>query len=243
MNLNESVALITGATSGIGRAAAIQLAGAGIHVIVSGRNQERGDETVNEIRAAGGKADFIAIDLRDEASARTLARKSVEVGAKVDILVNNAGIYPFWATHETTEEAFDSVYELNVKVPYFLVAELVPAMIDRGEGVIVNVTTMVAEFGMAGAALYGSSKAAVALLTKAWAAEYGRKGIRVNAVSPGPTITEGTADFGDVLADGGPAGRLANAHEIADAITYLVSNKSSFVHGAILPVDGGRIAV
>ena len=128
-------------------------------------------------------------------------------------------------------------------MPYFLVAELAPAMVERGHGVIVNVTTMVAEFGMAGAALYGSSKAAVALLTKAWSAEYGRKGVRVNAVSPGPTITEGTADFGDALADGGPAGRLATANEIADAILYLASDKSTFVHGAVLPVDGGRVAV
>jgi NAD(P)-dependent dehydrogenase (short-subunit alcohol dehydrogenase family) len=243
MNLNESVALVTGATSGIGRAAARQLAGLGIHVIISGRDQERGDAVVTQIRGEGGRADFVAINLHDEDSARTLGKRAVELGGRVDILVNNAGIYPLSATHETGEETFEAVYNLNVKVPYFLVAELAPAMVERGEGAIVNVTTMLAEIGMAGAALYGSSKAAVGLLTKAWSAEYGRKGVRVNAVSPGPTITEGTADFGDALAEGGPAGRLGNADEIADAITFLVSEKSSFIHGAVLPVDGGRLAV
>jgi NAD(P)-dependent dehydrogenase (short-subunit alcohol dehydrogenase family) len=242
-DLSAATALITGATSGIGRATAGHLAALGIHVILTGRDQARGELAISQIREAGGKADFIAADLHDESSARSLAREAVRLGGKVDILVNNAGIYPFGATHETTGEQFSAVYDINVKVPFFLVAELAPGMVERGDGAIVNVTTMVAEFGMPGAAVYGSSKAALVLLTKAWAAEYGRQGIRVNAVSPGPTITEGTAELGDALADGGPAGRLGTADEIADAITFLVTDKASFIHGAVLPVDGGRIAV
>jgi NAD(P)-dependent dehydrogenase (short-subunit alcohol dehydrogenase family) len=119
-------------------------------------------------------------------------------------------------------------------------------MAARGRGAIVNVTTMVAEFGQAEMALYGSSKAALVLLTKSWAAEYGPSGVRVNAVSPGPTRTEGTAAMGeglDQLAALAPAGRPGTPEEIANAVVYLAGNEASFVHGAVLPVDGGRIAV
>jgi NAD(P)-dependent dehydrogenase (short-subunit alcohol dehydrogenase family) len=119
-------------------------------------------------------------------------------------------------------------------------------MAQRGHGVIVNVTTMVAEFGMAQMGLYGSSKAALVLLTKSWAAEYGPMGVRVNAVSPGPTRTEGTAEMGetlDKLAADAPSGRPGLPEEIASAIIYLASDEASFIHGALLPVDGGRIAV
>jgi NAD(P)-dependent dehydrogenase (short-subunit alcohol dehydrogenase family) len=119
-------------------------------------------------------------------------------------------------------------------------------MAQRGKGAIVNVSTMVADYGAAGLSLYGSSKAAINLLTKAWAAEYGPKGVRVNAVSPGPTRTQGTAAMGDALqqlASQAPAGRAAAPEEIAEAIVFLASDRASFVQGAILPVDGGRTAV
>jgi len=242
-----TTALITGGTSGIGRAVANILAHSGARVIVVGRNVKRGEETIAQIRAAGGKADFIASDLRDVASARAVAKKAVELGkGHVDILINNAGIFPFGPTHEMSEDTFDDVYALNVKVPFFLVAELAPLMAERGKGAIVNVSTMVADYGAAGLSLYGSSKAAINLLTKAWAAEYGPKGIRVNAVSPGPTRTEGTAAMGDALrqlAAQAPAGRPAAPEEIAEAIAFLASDRASFIQGAIVPADGGRTAV
>ncbi len=133
-----------------------------------------------------------------------------------------------------------------MKAPYFLVAALAPGMAERGTGAIVNVTTMVAEFGAAGMGLYGSTKAALVLLTKSWAAEFGPSGVRVNAVSPGPTRTEGTAAMGeglDQLAAAAPAGRPGSAQEVAEAIVFLATDAASFVHGAVLPVDGGRIAV
>src|SRR3954465_11176160 len=140
-----TTALITGATSGIGRAAADKLAQSGVHVIAVGRNVERGDRTIAEIRAAGGKADFISSDLRDAASARAVARKAVELGGgHVHILINNAGIFPFGATHEMSEESCEGGHALNVKAPYFLVAELAPFMAQRGKGALVNVSTMVA---------------------------------------------------------------------------------------------------
>jgi NAD(P)-dependent dehydrogenase (short-subunit alcohol dehydrogenase family) len=242
-----TTALITGGTSGIGRAAAKKLAQSGLHVLVVGRNVERGEKTIAEIRTAGGQADFISSDLRDASSARQVARRAVELGnGHVDILINNAGIYPFGPTHKMTEELFDKVYSLNVKVPYFLVAELAPLMAKRGKGAIVNLSTMVADYGASGMSLYGSSKAAINLLTKVWTAEYGPSGVRVNAVSPGPTRTEGTDAMGEGLerlAGEAPAGRPATPDEIAEAIIFLATDRSSFIQGAKLAVDGGRTAV
>jgi NAD(P)-dependent dehydrogenase (short-subunit alcohol dehydrogenase family) len=246
-SLTGSTALITGGNSGIGRAVALSLAVRGAHVVLSGRDAVRGEQVVADIRAQGGTADFVAAELDGEASARNLAKQAAELGdGHVDILVNNAGIFPFGPTHEATEADFDKVFAVNVKAPFFLVAELAPEMARRGHGAIINVTTMVAEFGKAQMALYGSSKAALVLLTKSWAAEYGPSGVRVNAVSPGPTRTEGTAAMGealDMLAADAPAGRPGLPEEIASAIAYLASDEASFVHGALLPVDGGRIAV
>src|SRR5579862_298166 len=242
-----TTALVTGATSGIGRAVAEKLAKLGVHVLVVGRNSERGDKTIAAIRAAGGQADLIQSDLRDASSERDLARRAVELSdGHVDILINNAGIYPFGPTHETSEELFDRVYSLNVKVPYFLVAELAPLMAKRGKGAIVNLSTMVADYGTSGMSVYGSSKAAINLLTKVWAAEYGPSGVRVNAVSPGPTRTEGTDSLGEglqQLAAQAPAGRPAEADEIAEAIVFLATDRASFIQGAKLAVDGGRTAV
>jgi NAD(P)-dependent dehydrogenase (short-subunit alcohol dehydrogenase family) len=244
---NASTALITGGTSGIGRATANKLAQLGIHVVVVGRNAERGKKTVDEIRATGGKADFIASDLHDAASARDVAKRAIELGhGHVDILINNAGIYPFGPTHEMTEEQFDQVFSINVKVPYFLVAELAPLMAKRSKGAIVNLSTMAAEYGSPGMSLYGSSKAAINLLTKTWTAEYGPSGVRVNAVSPGPTRTEGTDAMGEgleKLAAQGPAGCPATADEIAEAIVFLATDRASFIYGAKLAVDGGRTAI
>lgn len=246
MPLNDKVALVTGATSGIGAATARALARERAHVIVAGRDEDRGRTVVESIRAEDGTADFVAVALRDASSAQMLATAALEIAGRVDILVNNAGISTFGLTTSTTEGAFDDTYSVNVKVPYFLVAALAPAMAERGEGVIVNVSTMVAGFGQAGSALYGSSKAAVSLLTKAWAAEFGPSGIRVNAVSPGPTRTPGTAVMGDTLdqmAATAPLGRVASPQEIANAVLFLTTDAASFVQGALLPVDGGRAAV
>lgn len=247
MSMTGRVALVTGGTSGIGTATAETLAERGAYVLVAGRDRGRGERVVEAIRQRGGAADFVAADLRDAPAVRQLARAARELGdGRVDILVNSAGIYPLGPTAQASESEVDAVYALNVKAPFYLVAELAPAMADRGSGAIVNVSTMAAELGIAGAALYGSSKAAVNLLTKSWAAEYGPRGVRVNAVQPGPTRTEGTADMGtdlDTLASQAPAGRPATPREIAEAIAYLAGDTASFVHGVVLPVDGGRTAV
>jgi NAD(P)-dependent dehydrogenase (short-subunit alcohol dehydrogenase family) len=247
MTASTSTALITGGTSGIGLATAKKLAQLGIRVLVVGRNAERGKKAVDEIRSSGGEADFICSELRGADSAREVARKAIELGdGHVDILINNAGIYPFGPTHAMTEEQFDRVFSTNVKAPYFLVAELAPLMATRGKGAIVNLSTMVAEYGAPGMSLYGSSKAAINLLTKTWAAEYGPQGVRVNTVSPGPTRTEGTDALGEgleQLAAQAPAGRPATAEEIAEAIVFLATDRASFIQGAKLAVDGGRTAI
>ena len=215
-------------------------------MIVAGRDERRGQSVVESIRAEGGAANFIPAALHDESSARALATAAVKIAGRVDILINNAAIGAFGPTASTTEEQFDEMYSVNVKAPFFLVAALAPAMAERGDGVIVNVSTTAAGFGQAGAALYGSGKAALSLLTKAWAAEFGPSGIRVNAVSPGPTRTPGTEFMGDALdqqAAAAPAGRVASPQEIASTILFLTTDAASFVQGAVLSVDGGRAAV
>lgn len=245
-DLTGRTALVTGATSGIGKATAVVLAAAGATVAISGRDKERGQALVDTIAAAGGSAIFIPADLVDAGAATDLAAQATEaLGGRVDILINNAGVFPFGPTASVDEATFDAAYALNVKAPLFLVAALAPDMAERGSGAIVNVTTMVADFGTDGMGLYGSTKAALALLTKSWAAELGRKGVRVNAVSPGPTRTEGTVAMGEALdhiASLAPAGRPATPEEIAAGIAFLASDDASFIHGAVLATDGGRSA-
>jgi NAD(P)-dependent dehydrogenase (short-subunit alcohol dehydrogenase family) len=243
MSFEGKTVLVTGSTSGIGRAAAEQFGSAGAHVIVTGRDETRGREVVDAIESAGGEARFVAADLAAPDGARSLARAAGDV----DVLVNNAGIFPFGPSHEIPIEDVKAVLDFNIVAPFTLTAAFVPGMIERGSGAIVNVSTMVASFGLPGMSAYGASKAALELLTKAWAAEYGPLGVRVNAVSPGPTRTPGTSVMGEdaieQLAATLPLGRAADAREIANTIVYLASDNASFVNGAVVPVDGGRVAV
>lgn len=246
MRLQGKTALITGGTSGIGRAIADAFTREGARVVITGRDAARGQAAVREITMAGGTATFIQSDVSSLDDVRDLAREAVEVLGQIDILVNNAGIYRFAPAAQTDEANFDAMMAINVKGPFFLTAALAPGMMERGSGKIINITTMVAYFGLPGAAAYGASKAAVDLLTKAWAAEYGPRGVNVNAISPGPVRTEGAVLLGDVpeqLAAQSPAGRTADPREIAALAVYLASDDAAYVHGATIPVDGGRTAI
>jgi NAD(P)-dependent dehydrogenase (short-subunit alcohol dehydrogenase family) len=237
-----STALVTGATSGIGRAVALQLAQQGAEVIVHGRSPERGAKVVQEIQNAGGKARFIAADLADADDVRRLATEA----GQVDILINNAGVYKFGATTDTDDAFFDEHININLRAPYILVQQLVPGMADRGHGVVVNLSTVAATTPAKTGGIYGASKAGVELLTRVWADEFGRSGVRVNAVQPGPAETPGT-DATPGLADAFAAytalGRAASPDEIANAITFLASPAASYVNGAILHVTGGQLAI
>ncbi|OBF13615.1 SDR family oxidoreductase [Mycobacterium sp. ACS4331] len=241
--LSGRTALVTGATAGIGYAIARQLAAAGAEVTVHGRNAERGAKAVQDIENDGGRALFVAADLAKIDDVRRLAE---EVG-DVDILVNNAGVYRFAGTLETTDADFDEQIGINLRAPYLLVQELVPGMLERGDGIVINVSTVAASTPAAEAGIYGAGKAGLELLTKLWADEFGAQGVRVNAVAPGPTQTEGTAALGDQLIEGlgrtTALGRTATADEIANVVTFLASPAASYVNGAILAIGGGSLAI
>jgi NAD(P)-dependent dehydrogenase (short-subunit alcohol dehydrogenase family) len=241
--LHGKTALVTGATAGIGYAIALQLARAGADVIVTGRDAERGEKAVNDIENIGGTACFIAADLTDADAVRGLAAAA----GVVDILVNNAGVYRVAATADSDDDDFDAHINTNLRAPYILVQKLVPAMAERGHGAVVNISSVVATTPAAGAGIYGASKAALELLTKVWADEFGGSGVRVNAAAPGPTRTAGAAQYAPELIEGlgrtTALGRTAEVDEIASAVAFLASPAASYVNGAVLEIGGGSQAI
>jgi NAD(P)-dependent dehydrogenase (short-subunit alcohol dehydrogenase family) len=244
-------ALVTGATSNIGRAIAVALAAEGAHVVVSGRSRERGAAVVDQIGAAGGRATCLLADLDGSpaASRRLAADATRRLDGRIDVLVNCAGVYPGSTTAATDEATFDAVYAINVKAPYFLTAAVAPAMAERGGGAIINLGSWIARLGVPVGSLYSSTKGAVEALTRAWAAEFGPAGVRVNAISPGvirpaPFGRPDTASPGaESLMRGTPAGGSGTADAVAYAAVYLASDEAAFVHGTVIDVDGGRMGV
>jgi NAD(P)-dependent dehydrogenase (short-subunit alcohol dehydrogenase family) len=234
-------ALVTGATSGIGRAVALQLGGDGAEVLVHGRDAARGAETVEEITAAGGKASFVAADLGDAADVQRLAS---DVG-DVDILINNAGIALFGPTGEFDLAAFDQMFASNVRAPFFLVAALAPGMAARGRGSIVSLSSMAGGVGLVGGAAYGATKASLEAMTRAWAAEYSAAGVRVNAIAPGPvyTPTPSGSEFITALGETTPMHRASQPEEIAEVVAFLASRRASYITGTTVAADGGRRAI
>jgi NAD(P)-dependent dehydrogenase (short-subunit alcohol dehydrogenase family) len=240
MELAYKTALITGGTAGIGLACARLMSGEGASVIITGRDASRG-----KAAAAGidGSVRFVQADLADMESVRSLVLQAGDI----DILVNNAASFPAALTVDQRLHAFEQTFDTNVRGTYFLAAGLVPGMLERRRGSIINVTTMVANKGVPGAGVYSASKAAVESLTRTWAAEFGSRQVRVNTVAPGPTRTEGVAaewgETNEALGRALPMGRTAEPEEIAQAVLFLASPRSTFITGSVLHVDGGGTAV
>jgi NAD(P)-dependent dehydrogenase (short-subunit alcohol dehydrogenase family) len=231
------VALVTGATSGIGRAAAVQLAGQGATVIVHGRDVTRGVAVVAAIENAGGLARFVGADLAEPAEVLRLAREAGDV----DILVNNAGFAWFGPSAKLPVNILDGLFAANVQAPYLLVSVLAPKMVARGGGVIINLASRAGTVGQPDSAAYGATKAALASLARSWAAEYGPAGIRVNAISPGPVYTNAAKrELFDSLAETTVLGRAGEPQEIAEVIGFLASPRASYITGTNIAVDGGN---
>ena len=235
-------ALVTGATSGIGRSIAVKLAEAGATVYVSGRRAELGKETVELIEKVGGTGHFIVADVANIDDVRKLAQ---EVG-EVDVLVNNAGIFPFSPTPEQSLDSYQQVFDVNVRATYFLTAALVPAMIAKGKGSIINVSSIAAVIGTPVGSVYNASKAAMDALTRSWAVEFGQAGVRVNSVAPGPIATDaavqGVGEMFNEITALTALKRVGEPDEIAEAVLFLASEKSSYFTGSVLTADGGYVA-
>ena len=245
--LTGKVALVTGGTSGIGRAAAITYAKEGAKVVVAGRRENEGSETVRLIQEAGGTGLFVKTDVAVEAEIEALVSKTVAAFGRLDVAFNNAGVELAGSFLDITEADYNRIMDINVKGVLFSMQHEIKAMLKNGGGVIVNNSSGAGQVGLGGVAVYVASKHAVNGLTRDAAIEFAKQGIRVNAVAPGGVQTEmfdrftggeGTDAFKYMEAMH-PMGRVGQSQEIADAVLWLSTDASSFVTGQIISVDGG----
>ena len=246
----DKVAIVTGATSGIGRAAAIAYAREGAKVVVAGRRATEGEETVRLLQAQGGEGIFVKTDVSKAGQVKELVERTLQKFGRLDIAFNNAGIeqvpLPFL---EQDEQTFDQVVDINAKGVWLCMKYEIPAMLKTGGGSIVNTASVFGVIGVPGNEIYIASKHAVIGLTKSAAVEFGKQGIRVNAILPGVVDTDmyqrfagEKPEFRAQMTAMHPIGRMGKPDDIADAAIWLSSSKSSFVTGHSLMVDGGYTA-
>ena len=252
MKLDGKVALITGGSSGIGQATAALLAEEGAAVVLTGRNQERGERVAQAITDAGGTAFFIRSDVRFADDCRQAVEETLERLGRIDVLFNNAGVLYAGTVPECTEEEWDETIDSSLKGAFLMSKYALPSMIERGSGSIIHTSSGWGILGGERAAAYCAAKGGLVVMTKAMAIDHGPHGIRVNCVCPGDVDTPMLPDdamkrgmsWEDYMASASdrPLGRVGTAEEIARAVLFLASDDSSFVTGEALVVDGGGIA-
>jgi NAD(P)-dependent dehydrogenase (short-subunit alcohol dehydrogenase family) len=246
---DQKVAIVTGGSSGIGRATALALAKERVKVTVAARRAKEGEETVQLIKDAGSEGIFVKTDVANEDDIRSLVAKSAKTYGRLDYAFNNAGIEEMMTPlADQTSEIFDQIMNVNVKGVWLSMKYEIPEMIRNGGGAIVNMSSVAGVMGFPQMPIYIASKHAVLGLTKSAALEYAKSGIRINAVAPGGVETDmakrvgGDHQFLETLTSMHPIGRIANPEEIANTVVWLLSDKASFVLGHTLLVDGGMIS-
>ncbi len=240
------VALVTGGSSGIGKATAIAFARAGANVVIASRRVTEGEETVHEICERGGDAIFVKTDISKASEVEGLMDQTIEFYGRLDYACNNAGTFVMGRLFELSEEEWERTINANLKGIWLSLKYQIPIMLQQKGGVIVNMASMSAIIGNPGVSIYSASKGGVVALTQSAAIEYAASGIRINAISPGVISTPIVDDIPTPLLEDiqskHPIGRLGKPEEIADAVVWLCSDKASFVTGHNMVIDGGYTA-
>jgi 3-oxoacyl-[acyl-carrier protein] reductase len=245
MSLSGRVTLVTGASQGIGRGCAVRLAKDGAAVAVAARNQEKLNELVNEITAAGGKAAAFPLDVSDEEQIKSAVKAAIAQFGKIDILVNNAGITRDQLVMRLKRADWDAVLQTNLTSAYLCIQQVIGSMLKQRWGRIINITSVFGQMGQAGQANYAASKAGLIGLTMAIAREVGSRNITCNAIAPGFIETAMTAVLSDEFKEGAlkqiPLGRVGATEDIAGAVSFLASDDASYITGHVLNVNGGML--
>ncbi|HZR57232.1 MAG TPA: 3-oxoacyl-[acyl-carrier-protein] reductase [Terriglobales bacterium] len=245
MTLSDRVAFVTGASQGIGRACAIQLAQSGATVALAARNKVKLDEVAQQIQAAGGKAEVFLIDVSDEDQIKATIKSAIGQLGKVDILVNNAGVTRDQLVMRMKRVDWDTVLNTNLTSAYLCIQNVIPSMLKQRWGRIINITSVFGQTGQAGQANYASSKAGLIGLTMAIAREVGSRSITCNAVAPGLIETAMTSNLSDELKQSAlkniPLGRNGTPEDVANAVAFLASEGASYITGHVLNVNGGLL--
>ena len=243
--LKDKVAIITGSGQGIGKATALLFANEGAKVIVAEYNKDTGEAVVTEINEAGGEGHFVQVDISNRESVHVLISEVKETHGSIDILVNNAGVIKDNTLENMTDEEFDRVISVNLRGTYNCTKEVAEIMREQGSGVILNAASVVALYGNFGQTNYVASKAGIIGMTKVWARELGRDGIRVNAVAPGFISTDMTKDIPEnvieMMLKKVPLQRMGEPEEVASVYAWLASDEAGYVTGTVISVDGGVV--